>query len=75
MAGQPGSLYARTPWKRTVDGPMTLLNARELQLKRESNLLGIEHDILEQYLKILDWTGQLSAEPSINYLSKELSAF
>lgn len=63
------------PENTQTDGPMTLLNARELHLKRQSNLLDIEHDIMEQYLKVLDWTGQLSAEPSINYLSKDLSTY
>lgn len=58
-----------------VEGPMILLNTRELQLKREQNMLDIEREIMEQYLKLLDLTGQLSEQPAINYLSKELSAY
>ncbi len=58
-----------------TEGPLTLLNARELQLKRQLNLLEIERDLMEQYLNILDWTGRLSEEPPINYLSNELSAY
>jgi hypothetical protein len=63
------------PANTQTEGPMTLLNARELQLRREMNLLDIERDIMDQYLKILDLTGQLSGEPSINYLSEKLSAY
>jgi hypothetical protein len=63
------------PQNAQTEGPLTLLNARELQFKRQMNLLDIERDLMEQYLNILDWTGQLSEEPSINYLSKELSAY
>lgn len=58
-----------------ADGPMILLNARELQLKREQTLMDIEREMLELYLEILDWTGQLSEAPVVNYLSKELSAY
>ena len=58
-----------------TEGPLTLLNARELQLKRQMNLLDIERDLMEHYLNILDWTGRLSEEPPINYLSNELSAY
>lgn len=63
------------PENMQAEGPMTLLNARELQLKRQMNLLDIERDIMDQYLKILDWTGQLSEDPSVNYLSSELSTY
>lgn len=63
------------PANAQADGPMILLNARELQLKREQNVLEIEREMMELYLKILDWTGQLSEQPAINYLSKELSAY
>lgn len=63
------------PQNAQTEGPLTLLNARELQFKRQMNLLDIERDLMEQYLNLLDWTGQLSEEPSINYLSKELSAY
>ncbi|MDZ4748873.1 MAG: hypothetical protein SH808_10320 [Saprospiraceae bacterium] len=70
-----GRFTLEHPENTQTDGPMTLLNARELHLKRQSNLLDIEHNIMELYLKVLDWTGQLSVEPSINYLSKDLSAY
>lgn len=63
------------PQNAQTEGPLTLLNARELQFKRQMNLLDIERDLMEQYLNILDWTGTLSEEPSINYLSKQLSAY
>ena len=63
------------PANAQADGPMILLNARELQLKREENVLEIEREMMELYLNILDWTGQLSEAPVINYLSKELSAY
>lgn len=63
------------PQSAHTEGPLTLLNARELQFKRKMNLLDIERDLMEQYLNLLDWTGRLSEEPSVNYLSKELSAY
>ena len=63
------------PANSETEGPMTLLNARELQLKRQMNLLDIERDLMDQYLHLLDWTGQLSAEPSVNYLSSALSTY
>jgi hypothetical protein len=58
-----------------VEGPMPLLRARELQLKRQLNQLEIEHEIIEQYINILDWSGSISAVPYVNYLSEELNTY
>ena len=58
-----------------AQGPMPLLNLRELQLKRQLTLIDIEHEIMNRYLKILDWTGLISAEPPVNYLSDALGTY
>ena len=58
-----------------VQGPITLLQARALQLKRELNMLDMEQELLEQYLKILDWSGLLSDLPLVNYLSVGLEGY
>ena len=57
------------------EGPWPLLKARELQLKRQLNLLDIERELLEQYLNVLDWSGALSAMPVVNYLSRNLENY
>jgi hypothetical protein len=57
------------------EGPFLLLNAKEMQVKRQLSLLDIQRDMLEQYLKILDWSGYLSAEPQVNYLSANLETY
>lgn len=57
------------------ESPMTLLNTRELQLKRQMTILDIEREIIEQYIKILNLTGRLSAEPPVNYLSSNLGTY
>jgi hypothetical protein len=59
---------------QTTD-PLTLLNAREMQLKRQLGLLDIQRDMLEQFLKILDWSGYISAAPQVNYLSTNLETY
>ena len=58
-----------------VEGPFLLLSAKEMQLKREMALLDIQRDMLEEYLKVLDWNGQLSVEPQVNYLSGNLENY
>jgi len=58
-----------------VEGPFLLLSAKEMQLKREMALLEIQRDMLEEYLQVLDWTGNLSAEPPVNYLSTNLENY
>ncbi|MEQ1745948.1 MAG: TolC family protein [Saprospiraceae bacterium] len=50
--------------------PMVLLRAKELVLKRQQRLLDIEADMYAQYLNLLDWSGQLSVEPLMNYLGE-----
>jgi hypothetical protein len=60
---------------QSVLRPLTVLKARELQLKRQFILLDIENDVIENYLHILDWTGKLSAEPRTNYLSATLEQY
>jgi hypothetical protein len=57
------------------EGPFLLLNAKEMQLKRQQLLLEIQRDMLEQYLQILDWSGYLSAAPQVNYLSANLETY
>ena len=63
------------PSNLQTEGPMTLLNLHELQLKRQLTLLDIEREIMDMYLKILDWTGFLSSEPPVNYSSKDLGTY
>lgn len=58
-----------------TESPMILLNTRELQLKRQMTGLDIEREIMEQYINILNWTGRLSEEPPVNYLSKNLGTY
>ena len=58
-----------------TEGPFLLLSAKEMQLKRQLALLDIQRDMLEQYLKILDWSGYLSAAPQVNYLSANLETY
>ncbi len=57
------------------EGAVIVLSARELQLKRQLNLLTIEDQIFEQYIRLLDLTGRLSASPAVNYLSHELETY
>ncbi|MEP6647996.1 MAG: hypothetical protein ABJC12_12980 [Saprospiraceae bacterium] len=57
------------------EGPMTLLKARELQIKRKLNLLDVQKQIMAHYISILDLTGALSSVPSINYLSAGLEVY
>ena len=56
-------------------GPMIFLRARELELKRKLDLIEIEQEMLELYINILDWSGNLSMEPLVNYLSKDLDTY
>ncbi|MEO6130493.1 MAG: TolC family protein [Saprospiraceae bacterium] len=58
-----------------ADGPMTLLKAREMQIKRQLTLLDLGKQIVDQYIIILDLTGVLSSVPSVNYLSKHLENY
>ena len=58
-----------------ASGPLPVLKARELQLKRQFTLLDLESEMFGQYLNLLDWTGALSAEPAINYLSASLGGY
>ena len=58
-----------------AEGPFTLLHAKEMQLKRQLSMLDIQRDMLEQYLKVLDWSGDLSAAPQVNYLSSNLENY
>lgn len=58
-----------------TDNPLVLLRAAELQLKRELRLLELEEGLYEQYLNILDRSGQLSASPAVNYLSATLDSY
>lgn len=63
------------PIDARIDGPLPLLKARELQIKRQLQLLDIEKDLTEQYLNVLDWTGAISATPLVNYLSSGLEEY
>ncbi|MEP6794810.1 MAG: hypothetical protein ABJB16_10825 [Saprospiraceae bacterium] len=58
-----------------ADGPMTLLKAREYQIKRQFVLVDLGKEIMDQYLKILDLTGALSSLPAVNYLSDTLERY
>lgn len=53
----------------TPGSPMAVLRAQELQLKRGLRVLEIESAMYGQYLNLLDWSGMLSGEPVVNYLS------
>ena len=54
---------------------MILLRTRELELKRALDLIDIEQEMFEHYINILDWTGNLSVEPYVNYLSEDLENY
>ncbi len=58
-----------------ADGPMTLLKAHELQIKRKLYILDLDQEIINQYVKILDLTGAISAAPLVNYLSAGLENY
>ena len=58
-----------------TQGPMILLRTRELELKRALDLIDIEQEMFEHYINILDWTGNLSVEPYVNYLSEDLENY
>lgn len=53
----------------SVSDPMTLLRAKELLLKRRQRLLDIEAEMYARYLDLLESSGNLSAEPLVNYLA------
>ncbi len=55
--------------------PIVLLRMKELVLKRQSQLVSLEHAAYQKYIKWLDLTGQLSETPLKNYLSVDLSSF
>lgn len=57
------------------DGPLTLLRAKEVEIRHQFILLGLQEDIVTRYLKILDLTGALSASPAVNYLSASLESY
>ncbi len=55
--------------------PLVLLQMQELVLKRQAQLVLLEHLAFQKYIKWLDLTGKLSEMPLRNYLSVGLSAF
>lgn len=55
--------------------PIVLLRMKELVLKRQAQLISLEHLAFQKYIKWLDLTGKLSEMPLQNYLSVGLSAF
>jgi hypothetical protein len=55
--------------------PLALLRMKEVLLKRELQVLGIEQEIMQLYLRYLDTSGQLSTLPLRNYLSAALASF
>jgi hypothetical protein len=59
---------------RQMDGanPLILLKLKESMLKNEITMHKIQHQIYETYIKVLDCSGALSAQPLINYLSTKL---
>ena len=54
----------------STDGPLALLRYQELLLKRELLLLNIEQSMYENYLDVLDASGQLSNQPIQNFLKQ-----
>ncbi len=55
--------------------PIILLRMKELVLKRQVQLISLEHNAFQKYIKLLDMTGQLVEMPLKNYLSAGLQAF
>ncbi len=55
--------------------PIVLLRMKELVLKRQSQLMSLEHAAYQKYIKCLDLTGKLSEMPLKNYLSVGLNGF
>ncbi len=55
--------------------PIVLLRMKELVLKRQSQLVSLEHAAYQKYIKWLDLTGKLSEMPLKNYLSTGLAEF
>ncbi len=55
--------------------PIVLLRMKELVLKRQSQLISLEHAAFQKYIKWLDLTGKLSEMPLKNYLSVGLTGF
>ena len=55
--------------------PIVLLRMKELVLKRQSQLISLEHAAYQKYIKWLDLTGKLSELPLKNYLSAGLTGF
>ena len=55
--------------------PIVLLRMKELVLKRQSQLITLEHAAYQKYIKWLDLTGKLSELPLKDYLSVGLTGF
>ncbi len=55
--------------------PIVLLRMKELVLKRQAQLISLEHAAYQKYIKWLDLTGKLSDIPLKNYLSIGLAEF
>ena len=55
--------------------PIILLRMKELVLKRQAQLISLEHTAYQKYIKLLDLTGKLAEMPLKNYLSVGLTGF
>ena len=55
--------------------PIILLRMKELVLKRQAQLISLEHTAYQKYIKLLDLTGKLAEIPLKNYLSVGLTGF
>ncbi|MBL7817345.1 MAG: hypothetical protein JNL70_20225 [Saprospiraceae bacterium] len=70
------TLYALDHYAKIQGGsPIVLLRMQELVLKRQSQLIALEHAAFQKYIKLLDLTGKLTEMPLKNYLSKGLESF
>ena len=70
------TLYSLDHYMQMQGGsPIVMLRMQELVLQRQARLIELEHDATLQYLKLLSFTGKLTAMPLQNYLSANFEGF
>jgi hypothetical protein len=70
------TLYSLDHYMKMQGGsPIVMLRMQELVLLRQARLIDLEHEAFVKYLKLLSWTGKLSAFPLQNYLSANFDGF
>jgi hypothetical protein len=70
------TLYSLDHYMQMQGGsPIVMLRMQELVLQRQVRLIELEHEALIKYIKLLTFTGKLSALPLQNYLSINFEGF